>query len=310
MDRLAFAFAEMRNYMAMRAYLNAATREGRARQLAIYRASAKDGVAWVTGASSGIGRQVALDLAKRGYTVAATARGEDKLAELALGAKPLAGSIVSFPCDVTDEDAMLRTVEEIEAKAGPIVLAIFNAGTYFPVSGEAMETASFVKTCTINVFGVVNGLVPVVERMDGRGQGHIAIVGSVSGYGGLPTAAAYGASKAALNNMAEALKFDFDKMNIRIQIINPGFVDTPLTEKNVFPMPGLVQVDDAAHRIVKGIESGGFEVTFPRRFTWLLKFVNLFPHAVYFAAMNRAMGWPRRPLKRRNQAREPGKNAA
>lgn len=264
--------------------------------MGLYRSMPDDGVAWVTGASTGIGRHVALDLAREGYTVAATARNAEKLAELAVEAKGLKGRIVAFPCDVADDQAISATVAAIENDLGPVALAVLNAGTYFPARGDALEVANFVKTYRINVLGVVNGLVPLVDRMRGRGRGQIAIMGSVSGYGGLPMAAAYGASKAALNNMAEALKFDFDKMNIRIQIINPGFVDTPLTAKNNFIMPALMSVDKASTRIIQGLKTGGFEITFPRRFTWFLKFVNLFPHPVYFWFLNWAMGWRKRAL--------------
>lgn len=263
----------------------------------LYRAAPQDGVAWVTGASAGIGRSLALALAGEGYAVAASARREELLVELAREASGLPGRIVPFPCDVTDGDAMLATVDAIERELGPVVLAIFNAGNFFPVRGERLDTGSIERTYQINVFGVVFGLVPLVERLKARGRGHVALVGSVSGYGGLPLAAAYGASKAALNNMAAALKFDFDKMNIRIQIINPGFVDTPLTEKNTFPMPALVPVDEATRRIMRGLRTGGFEITFPRRLSWVLKFVNLLPYALYFPIMKRAMGWNRRPLK-------------
>ncbi|MFN3547231.1 MAG: SDR family NAD(P)-dependent oxidoreductase [Mesorhizobium sp.] len=265
--------------------------------MTLYRAKPTDGVAWITGASTGIGRALALELVRRGYVVAATARGEDKLGSLAAEAADLGGRIVPFPGDVTNEAGMANLVATIERELGPIALAVFNAGNYFPTKGEKLSVENFVKTYEINLFGIVNGLVPVVDAMKARGFGQVAIVGSVSGYGGLPLAAAYGASKAAVNNMAEALKFDFDKMNIRIQVINPGFVDTPLTEKNTFPMPGLMKVEDATRRFADGLERGGFEVCFPRRLAWALKVVNLLPHALYFPLMKRAMGWNKRPLK-------------
>jgi NAD(P)-dependent dehydrogenase (short-subunit alcohol dehydrogenase family) len=265
--------------------------------MTLYRAKPSDGIVWITGASTGIGRALALELVQRGYVVAATARGEEKLSSLAAEAAAQGGRVVPFPCDVTDQARMAATVAAIETELGPIALAVFNAGNYFPAKGERLSVENFVKTYEINLFGVVNGLVPAVDAMKGRGFGQVAIVGSVSGYGGLPLASAYGASKAAVNNMAEALKFDFDKMNIRIQVINPGFVDTPLTEKNTFPMPGLMKVEDATRRFADGLERGGFEVCFPRRLAWTLKLVNLLPHALYFPLMKRAMGWDKRPLK-------------
>ncbi len=262
--------------------------------MSLYRARPQDGIAWITGASTGIGRQLALDLAAAGYTVAATARDEDRLATLSLDAAGSKGRIIPFPVDVTESAAMVATVDAVERELGPIVLAIFNAGTYYPVRGAEPNTERYVRTYQINVFGVVFGLVPVVERMKRRGRGQIAITGSVSGYGGLPMASAYGASKAALSNMAAALKFDLDLINVRIQIINPGFIETPLTEKNEFPMPALLPVDVASRRIVKGLSSGGFEINFPRRLSWALKVANMLPYWLYFPLMAKVTGWDRR----------------
>src|SRR5690606_8449907 len=113
-------------------------------------------------------------------------------------------------------------------------------------------------------------------------------------YGGLPTSAAYGASKAALNTLASSLKFDLDHVNIRVQIINPGFVETPLTAKNRFAMPALVSVEAASRSIVKGLAHGGFEVAFPRRLAWTLKLANALPYALYFPLVARATGWNRK----------------
>ncbi|MCV0396896.1 MAG: SDR family NAD(P)-dependent oxidoreductase [Rhizobiaceae bacterium] len=266
--------------------------------MALYRADPKDGLAWVTGASSGIGRQLALDLARQGYTVAATARSQDKLASLsAEAAAEGKGKIFPFPADVTEMEAMAATVDAIEREHGPIVLGILNAGGSFPSRGDALVAGNFVATFEVNVFGIVHGLVPLVERMRSRGRGHVAFVGSISGYVGLPLAAAYGASKSAVNTMAEALKFDLDPMNIRLQVINPGFVKTPLTERNTFPMPALMTVEDASKRIVTGLRTGGFEVTFPRRLSYVLKLMKLVPHWGYFPLMKRVTGRNRRDTK-------------
>ena len=122
--------------------------------------------------------------------------------------------------------------------------------------------------------------------MQKRSRGHIVLMGSVTSYFGWPTLAAYGATKAALNNMADALRYDFEKMNIRIQIINPGFVDTPLAAKNTHLMPALMPVEKASRRMVKAIRSGGYETTFPWRLTWGLKFMRAWPHEPLFAFMN------------------------
>lgn len=264
--------------------------------MSLYRARPDGGVVWITGASKGIGRELALKLASKGYTVAATARDEEKLDALAAAVTGGTGRILSFPGDVTEQDAMLAAVRAIERSVGPIQLAVFNAGSYFPTRGERLDLNNIDKTFDINFFGVLNGLVPVAELMRSRGRGQIVIVGSASSFFGWPSASAYGASKAALNNMAEALRYDFDKMNIRLQIVNPGFVETPLTERTTFKMPFLMKADEAAGRIVAMIESGGFRSTFPRRFTWLLQLVGLLPHPIRFVVINRLTGWKTRPM--------------
>lgn len=254
------------------------------------------GVAWITGASSGIGRALALKLAGEGYTVVVTARHHEKLVELSHVA-PGPGRIVVLDGDVTDPRDVERIVAAIEYEHGALALVVLNAGIFIPVYGENLHREDFEKTFAVNLHGVVNCLLPAIRHMKEKGHGQIAIVSSVTGYGGLPTSAAYGATKAALINMAESLKFDLDKLNIRIQIVNPGFVDTPATADNAFSMPFLISPDDAADRIASGLKSSGFEITFPRRFTWQLKALRFLPYSLYFWLMNRQTKWKDRPLQ-------------
>ena len=264
-----------------------------------FTATPADGSAWVTGASSGIGKALALDLAGQGFTVYATARSEVALDKLAHQSDGMKGRIIAASGDVTDSEAMVAVAQRIEAEGNGLALAVFNAGVYLPVHGETLDVEDFHKTFAVNLSGVVNGLVPAIERMKARGRGQVAIVSSVTGYGGMPTSAAYGASKAALINMAESLKFDLDKFGVHIQVINPGFVDTPATEDNAFEMPALLQPEEAAKRIAKGLKSGSFEITFPRRFTYVLKALQFLPYPAYFWLMNAATGWKKRPLESR-----------
>lgn len=254
----------------------------------LYRAAPQDGVVWITGGSTGIGRALAVELARRGWRVAVSARKIEAFDSKQENVPDLESKISIYPCDVTDAGSVSKTVAAITSDLGPIVLAVFNAGNYIPIAGNRLEISDFSKTFDVNFMGVINGLVPVVEHMKASGRGHVAITGSVTSYGGLPTAAAYGASKAALNSMAQSLKFDFDRMNIRIQMINPGFVVSELTKKNDFAMPTLMNTQDAVLRIVKGLESGGFEITFPKRLSLVLKIVNRLPFALYFWLVARA----------------------
>jgi NADP-dependent 3-hydroxy acid dehydrogenase YdfG len=243
----------------------------------------------ITGASSGIGRAVALRYARDGAVVAASARSQAALEKLA--AEPAAaGRIKPYPVDVTDRASMVEQVARIEQEIGLIDLAILNAGTHRPVDAAQFDPAVFDTLIAVNLTGTVNGLNAVMPRMIARRGGHIAIVASVAGYAGLPTAAAYGATKAALINMAEALKFDLDRLGVRLSLVNPGFVRTPLTDQNPFRMPALMAVDDAADALVRGLAGPGFEVTFPRRFTYALKLIRLLPYRLYFPLLARSTG--------------------
>ncbi|WP_422376232.1 SDR family NAD(P)-dependent oxidoreductase [Roseibium sp.] len=257
-----------------------------------YVATPTDGCAWITGASSGIGRQLALDLARDGWTVVVTARSLSALTELEAQAADLSGRICAYAGDVANTELMQHMAAEIEEQVGPVVLLVANAGIYLPQDGLSGHVEDYRKTFEVNLMGTVNVLLPVIERMKERGRGQIGVVSSVAGYGGLPTSAAYGASKAGLINMVESLKFDLDLAGIRIQLINPGFVDTPATKSNPFPMPHLMTVEEAALDIVKGLNHPTrFEIAFPGPFVRQLKFLQLLPYRAYFALLKRTTGW-------------------
>lgn len=247
-----------------------------------YRAVPRDGLAWVTGASSGIGKAVTLELSRRGFVVIATARRLDQLEQLAQEAEQFSGRIIPRAADVTDRTGMAQLVASLEQDHGPVNLAFFNVGTFLPDDLGTFGGDGFRATFDININGTLNALGPLLPLMQARGRGQVAINASVAGYGGLPRASAYGATKAALINMCESLKFSLDPQGITIQVVNPGFVRTPLTDKNDFPMPFLVELDEAAHRICDGFAKGGFEIAFPRRLAWILKFLNMLPYPVYF----------------------------
>ncbi len=246
-----------------------------------------DGIVWITGASSGIGRALALRLAQGGRRVVASARNTAALEALAAEA---GANLSALPLDTTDAAACEAAIARIEAEIGPIGLAVLNAGTHLPTPAAAFAVAPFRRLVETNLMGTVNALAPVLARMRARKAGHIAVVASIAGYGGLPTASAYGATKAALINMCEALKPECDALGVKLQLVDPGFVRTPLTDKNPFPMPFLMELEAAVDAFVAGLASDRFEIVFPRRFAWLLKLLNMLPYPAYFGVVRRMTG--------------------
>ncbi len=235
---------------------------------------------WITGASTGIGREIALQLAAAGVTVAASARSADKLQALGAG-------IRAYPLDVTDRQAVSATVDRIEREVGPIDLAILAAGTYSPVDVAKFDAEIFEKAMAVNYMGVIQGLSALLPVMQQRRLGHVAWIASVAGYSGLPKAGAYGPSKAALINLAESLKPELERQGITVSVINPGFVETPLTQQNDFTMPFLMKAPDAARRTIAGLAEGRFEIAFPTRFVAILKFARVLPYWLYFSLIRR-----------------------
>lgn len=249
--------------------------------------SAPFDVVWITGASTGIGRALALRLAAEGCTIAASARGADALAALKTDADALPGRIVPVPLDVTDADAVKRAGDRIASELGAPDLCVLNAGNFIPIAARRLKAADVEKQFDLNVMGVVRVLETVIPGMAKRKSGRIAVVASVSGYRGLRSALGYGATKAALINMCEAMRMELGDHGITVQLVNPGFIRTPLTDRNDFPMPFLMPVEKAADRFYRGLLTDRFEITFPKRFTWILKALRMLPYAVYLPLMNR-----------------------
>jgi NAD(P)-dependent dehydrogenase (short-subunit alcohol dehydrogenase family) len=244
------------------------------------------GTAWVTGAGSGIGRALARRLAQTGWTVAASARTASDLDTLAA---EVPGKITAFQLDVTDAAACAETARQIEAALGPVDLAVFNAGSYFPTTAEDFSVENFRRTVNVNLMGEVNCMGGVVPSMRARRAGHIVLMGSLTGLVGLPTAASYGATKAALNSIAQAFKPDFERFGITISVINPGFVKTPLTDKNRFPMPFLISVDAAVDHILRGIARRRFDISFPWQMSFLVRLLAALPDRAKFAITRRML---------------------
>ncbi len=216
---------------------------------------------WLTGASSGIGAALARKLADRGCLVAITARRPDALAQV-VGER---ADIAAFPGDVTDPDAMAAVAQAIVARWGGIDVAILNAGTYRPLTLDEFSRATVRDHLDVNVLGVVNCLDACLPHMRAQHRGQIAIVSSVTALVGFPLAAAYGATKAYLANMAESLRPEVEREGIGLSVVFPGFVRTRLTEQNAFRMPFIIDTGEAARLIADGLERGSAQIAVPRR---------------------------------------------
>jgi NAD(P)-dependent dehydrogenase (short-subunit alcohol dehydrogenase family) len=237
---------------------------------------------WITGASTGIGREVAMQLAARGVMVAASARSAEKLSDMGPNVKP-------YPLDVTDAAAVQKTIDRIESELGAIDMALMAAGAYEPVDLNVFTPEPFRKMMGVNFLGVVNCIASLLPVMRLRKRGRVAWVASVAGYRGLPKAAGYGPSKAALINLAESIAPELALQGVEVSVVNPGFVATPMTSKNDFPMPFIMTPQDAARRTIEGLAAGKFEVAYPTRFVAILKIARVLPYSVYFWLIKRGV---------------------
>ena len=242
---------------------------------------------WLVGASSGIGEALARRLADRGARLALSARREAPLRALAAAHAPEA---LVEPLDVADAAAVQAAHDRIVDAWQGLDLVVWLAGTYAPMRGTEFDLRLALDTLAANQTGLLHGAAAVLPTLVRQRSGGLAIVSSVAGYRGLPRALAYGPTKAALINFAETLYLDLHPIGVGVYLINPGFVETPLTAQNDFRMPALISTDEAAREIVEGFERGRFEIHFPRRFTRTMKLLQLLPQRLYFAAVRRATG--------------------
>ena len=234
---------------------------------------------WITGASSGIGKSLALKFANEGWQVAASARREDLLNQLSESNQ----NISPFPLDVTSRENCEEIFEKIKNKFESIDTCFFSTGTWDPKKEKEIDIDQMKKVMEVNFFGTLNCIKAVEMYFKEKKNGNISIVSSIAGYRGLPNSTGYGASKAALNNLAESLYFDFGRYNVRVSLISPGFIKTPMTDKNQFKMPFLKTPEFAAEKIYNGLINGSsFEIDFPKELTLILKFLKILPDSVYF----------------------------
>ena len=233
---------------------------------------------WIIGASSGIGHALAVDLAARGATVVLSARRREALETLKarIGERHLV-----FPLDVTDSEMTQRTAPAIRAVCGRIDRVLFMSAAYTPMTLDALDLAVTRHTIEVNLLGAFHVVHAVLPLLREQNSGQIALCGSVAGYTGLPGGQPYSATKAAIINLAETLRAECPK-TIDVKLISPGFVQTPLTDKNTFSMPMILTPEAAAKAIAHGLRAKRFEIHFPWKFTLMLKLLALLPYPLKF----------------------------
>lgn len=237
---------------------------------------------WLVGASSGIGASMATELARRGACLALSARREDKLQALGI-----AGALL-VACDTTSTDSLSSARATVLDAWGGVDLVIYLAGDYVPMRADNFDLVRAEQVIDVNFNGAMR-LASLVMH-DLQPGGGIVFVASVAGYRGLPRALAYGPGKAALIHFAECLHFDLAPRGIGVWVMNPGFVDTQLTARNDFKMPALMTTDDAALAAINGLQTGKFDIHFPKRFTLVMKLLSILPYRWYFPLVRRFTG--------------------
>ena len=268
---------------------------------------------WVIGASTGIGAAIARSLLAAGARVALSARSEDKLREVAgkyalrvagahapaiegaaasVAGKPVNASQQALiePLDFTRGAEVAAAWGRLRAQWGGCDLVLIVAGTHKEIRAWDLTEEDARALLEINLNGPIATIAAVLPALLTQGSGAIGVVSSVAGYRGLPKALVYGASKAALSNFTETLYLDLNRKGIGVYLINPGFVQTPLTDKNAFKMPALISAEEAATATLAGLRSGTFEIHFPHRFTNVMKFLRILPYRLYFALVRRMTG--------------------
>lgn len=240
---------------------------------------------WITGASSGIGKALAEKFAEEGWKVAASARRKEILDKMSEHE-----NIFSYPLDVTNQDQIKKSFEKIVEDFSELDLCVFSSGTYDPKLEQEINVVQNKFVMETNFFGVLYCIKTVESYFKNKKNGHISIVSSIAAYRGLPNSSGYGPSKAALTNLTESLYFDFKKYNVRVSLVSPGFIKTPLTDKNEFSMPFIKSPEFAAEKMFNGLtKSKAFEIHFPKALTVLLKIFRVLPYKIYLFLIDKGV---------------------
>lgn len=241
----------------------------------------------ITGASSGIGAELARQLSRKSCRLLLLARREEELRRLVAGLSPHPAGHRVYPCDVTDERRVGEVFRRLEDESLLTDVAILNAGMSNGFDAARFDLERMRNLFEVNLFGVLNVLARVLPAMIRRGSGIVAVTGSLAGVRGMPRAAPYSASKAALAAFVDSLRIDLVDSGVRAVLIEPGFVRTPMTDKNRFTMPFLMPVERAVRIIIRGLEKGSPEIHFPRLLSWPAKLSVLLPGRLYARLMHR-----------------------
>ncbi|MDC6483514.1 SDR family NAD(P)-dependent oxidoreductase [Candidatus Pelagibacter sp.] len=239
---------------------------------------------WITGGSTGIGKALAIKFSNKGWNVAISARRVELLNELSNQHE----NITAFPLDVTNKIKCNEVFNQIINKYTNLDICFFSTGTWNPKKEKDIDVEQIEEVFKVNFFGTVNSIKAVEQFFKNQKSGIITIVSSIAGYRGLPNSTGYGPSKSALNNLAESLYFDFKRFNVRVCLVSPGFIKTPMTDKNDFKMPFLKTTEYAANKIYDGlINNDNFEIHFPKVLTVMLKILSFLPSKIYFSLVGK-----------------------
>lgn len=247
-------------------------------------------IAWITGGGTGIGKELAFLLSDNNYKVIISGRRKEKLIETAKYNKR---KIFPYPIDVSNKKDCENISKKILKDFGSIDLLILNAAIYSPGSIKNFKSSEAKKVIDINLLGALYCLSPVIKFMQLKRLGHLVFISSPAGYQGLPGGGFYGMTKSALTFLAETLRIELSDSGVKVQVVNPGFVKTAMTDKNPFFMPFLMTPKLAAQKIFKKLSSNNFEIFFPKKLILPMKLFKFLPYQLYFFLMKKFVKVPK-----------------